>query len=201
MIYIVIGIIIIIVVLILLSFLLIPLKISFYIEKLNSDIKGKFTLKWLGIGIISREIPGEEKANDKKKEKEDAEKDDEKEEKFNLDGILNILNLFLEAWPHIHKLIKTIYQSITLERFSLNLTMGLESTADTAMFTGYIWAFTNPLQALTPIHVRVIPEFSGRVLDGDLDIEFKIKLIWIVLDAIKAYTKKPVRELINELRK
>ena len=79
--------------------------------------------------------------------------------------------------------------------------MGLESPADTAMFTGYIWAFTNPLSALTPIKVLIRPEFNKRVLDGHLQMDVKVKLIGIVVEAIRAYTKKPVRKLINEVRR
>ncbi|NYB52248.1 MAG: DUF2953 domain-containing protein [Methanobacteriaceae archaeon] len=201
MIYIIIGIIIIILVLILLSFLFIPLKLSLIVNKHGSDFKGRFSLHWLGIRIFSRKIPEEEKEKDKKKKKEkkkDSEKKDKKE--FDLERIIKILNLFLESWPHMERLIFAIYHSFTLENFSLNLTMGLESPADTALFTGYIWAFTNPLAALTPIHVLVVPEFNKRVLDGDLQVDVKFKLIGIVVEAIRALTKKPVRKLINELR-
>lgn len=207
MIYTIIGIIILILVLILLSFLLIPLKLSLNLKKHGSQIKGKFSLIWLGIRVFSREIPEEKDEDEKEKIKkdEDEKKEIEKEEKdkkdkYNVDRILKILNLFLDAWPHIHRLLVTIYYSFSLEKFSLNLTMGLESPADTAMFTGYIWAFTNPLTALTPIHVLVTPEFNRRVLDGDLQMDVKLKLFWIVVEAIRAYTKKPVRELIKEAR-
>ncbi|BDZ71070.1 DUF2953 domain-containing protein [Methanobacterium petrolearium] len=179
------------------SFLLIPLKLSLNLKKHGSQIKGKFSLIWLGIRVFSREIP-EEKDEDEKKKKEKEEKD--KKEKFDVDGILKILNLFLDAWPHIHRLLVTIYHSFSLEKFSLDLVMGLESPADTALFTGYIWAFTNPLTALTPIHVLVTPEFNRRVLDGNLQIDVKLKLFRIVVGAIRAYTKKPVRELIKEIR-
>ena len=106
MIYTIISIIIIILVLILLSFLLIPLKLSLNLKKTGSEFKGRFSLFYLGIRIISREIPGDEKEDkEKKKEKKkDAKKEDEKD-KFDLDRILKILNLFLESWPHIHKLL------------------------------------------------------------------------------------------------
>lgn len=198
MIYTIIGIIIILVVLILLSFLLIPLKLSLNLKKHGSDFKGRFSLYWLRIRIISKKFPEKEGKKKKKEKKEKKEKG--KKDKFDLDRILKILNLLLESWPHFYRLLVTIYRSFTLEKFSLNLNMGLESPADTAMFTGYIWAFTNPLSAITPIQVLVTPEFNRKVLDGDLEMEVKLKLIWIVVEAVRAYTKKPVRELINEAR-
>jgi hypothetical protein len=199
LIYTIIGIIILVLVLILLLFLLIPLKLSLNLKKRDSEFKGRFCLFWLGIRIISREIPGEGKKEEKEEKKKDAKKKDEKS-KFDLDRILKILKILKESWPHIHRLMITVFQSFTLEKFSLNLTMGLESPADTAMFTGYIWAFTYPLNALTRIKAVITPEFNRRVLDGDLEIDVKLKLIWIVFESIKALTKKPVRQLISEMR-
>lgn len=78
--------------------------------------------------------------------------------------------------------------------------MGLESPADTALFTGYIWAFTYPLNALTRINTIITPDFDRRILDGNLELDVKLKLGGVVIEAIRAYTKKPVRELIHELR-
>jgi hypothetical protein len=199
LIYTIIGIIILVLVLILLLFLLIPLKLSLNLKKRDSEFKGRFSLYWVGIRVFSREIPGEEKEEDKKK-KEEKKSDDDKEDKFNLERIRKILHLLKGSWPHIYRLMITIFRSFTLEKFSLNVTMGLESPADTAMFTGYIWSFTYPLNAITGIDAVITPDFQRRVLDGDLELDIKLKLIWIVTESIKALTKKPVRQLINEMR-
>lgn len=189
--------------LILLSFLSIPLKLSLDIKKHGSKLKGKFSLVWLGIKIFSKEIPGEEEDKKAKKEKKKEEKKDKKDkkDKFDLQRILKILNLFMEAWPHLYRLIISFFRSFTLEKFSLNLTMGLESPADTAMFTGYIWSVTYPLNALTRIDAVITPDFEKRVLDGDLQMDIRLKLIGIVVEAIRAFTKKPVRKLIWEIRR
>lgn len=185
--------------LILLSFLLIPLKLSLSFKKQGSEINGHFSLKFLGIRIFSKEIPEDKKEQDGKKEEKEQEETD-KEDKFNLKRILKILNLVKESWPHIYRLITAFYRSVALEKFSLNLTLGMESPADTALFTGYIWSFTYPLNAITRIDAVITPDFDRRVLDGDLEVDVSLKLIWIVVEAIRAYTKKPVRELIGEMR-
>jgi hypothetical protein len=196
LIYTIIGIIIIILVLILLSFLLIPLKFSLDLKKNGSEIKGHFILKFLGIRIFSKEIPGDEKGQDDKEE----DKKEGKKDEFDLKRILKILKLVKNSWPHLYKLIIVFYHSVNLEKFSLNMTLGMESPADTALFTGYIWSFTYPLNAITRIHAVITPDFQRRVLDGDLQVDVSLKLFWIVAEAIRAYTKKPVRELIQEAR-
>ena len=196
MIYTIISIILIVLVLILLSFLLIPLKFSLDLKKNGSEIKGHFFLKFLGIRIFSKEIPRDEKDQDDKGE----EKDEDKKDKFDLKRILKILKLVKNSWPHIYRIITAFYRSVALEKFSLHITLGMESPADTALFTGYIWSVTYPLNAITRIDAVITPDFQRRVLDGDLQMDISLRLFWIVAEAIRAYTKKPVRELIQEAR-
>ena len=181
--------------LILLSFLLIPLKLSLYLNKQGNETEGKFTLRFLGIPLFSRKIP-----EDKTDEKEEKEEKAEKKDKFSLERILKILKLFKESLPYIYGLMTSIYNAVTIEKFSVNMNLGMESPADTALFTGYIWSFTYPLNALTRIDVNINPDFQRRVLDGNFQMDVNIRLIGIVVEAIKAYTKKPVRELIKEVR-
>jgi len=195
LIYIIISIIILILVLILLSFLFIPLKLSLYLNKQGNETEGKFTLRLLGIPLFSRKIP-----EDKTDEKEEKEEKAEKKDKFSLERILKILKLFKESLPYIYGLMTSIYNAVTIEKFSVNMNLGMESPADTALFTGYIWSFTYPLNALTRIDVNINPDFQRRVLDGNIQMDVNIRLIGIVVEAIKAYTKKPVRELIKEVR-
>ncbi len=198
MIYTIISIIILILVLILLSFLLIPLKLSLYLNKQGNETEGKFTLRFLGITLFSRKIP--EDKTDEKEEKEEKEEKAEKKDKFSLERILKILKLFKESLPYIYGLMTSIYNAMTIEKFSVNMNLGMESPADTALFTGYIWSFTYPLNALTRIDVNINPDFQRRVLDGNFQMDIDIRLIGIVVEVIRAYTKKPVRELIREVR-
>ena len=186
----VIGVIILILALILLSFLLIPFQISLELHKIGTNFKGNFVLRWIGIKIFQRKIPGEEKEEEKEEEKK----------KFDLQRILRILNLFLESWPHLINIMLAFIKSISLEKLSVHLTLGFESPVDTAMITGYLYSFTYPVSALTSIEASVTPDFNNRVLDGDLEVDVKLKLLWIAVEGIRAITKKPVRKLIQELR-
>jgi hypothetical protein len=194
----VIGAIILILALILMSFLLIPFQISLELHKIGTNFKGNFALRWIGIKIFQREIPGEEKEEEKEKEKEE-EKEEEKK-KFDLQKILRIFNLFFESWPHLLNILKAFIKSLSLEKLSVHMTLGFESPADTAMITGYLWSFTYPISALTSIEASVTPDFNNRVLDGDLEMIVKLKLLWIAVEGIRAITKKPVRKLLQEMR-
>lgn len=194
MIYIIIGTLLLILVLIFLLFLLIPFQISLEFHKLRSNFKGNLTVRWLGIRIFQREIPGEEKLKDKEEKKE------EKEKKFDIKQISRILNLILESWPHLQKLFFAFIRSWSLEKFSANLILGFENPYDTAIITGYLWSLTYPANAITPLNASITPEFNDQVLDGDLEMDVKLKLLWLVAEGIRAITKRPVRKLFQEMR-
>jgi len=194
LIYIIIGTLLLILVLIFLLFLLIPFQISLEFHKLGSNFKGNFTVRWIGIRIFQRKIPEKEKLKDK------DEKEEEKEKKFDLKKLLRILNLFIESWPYIQRLFFAFVRSWSLEKFRANLTLGFENPYDTAIITGYLWSLTYPTNVLTHLDASITPEFNDQVLDGDLEININLKLLRIVVEGIRAITKKPVRKLFQEMR-
>jgi hypothetical protein len=80
------------------------------------------------------------------------------------------------------------------------LTIGFENPYDTAIITGYLWSLTYPTNVLTHLDASITPEFNDQVLDGDLEININLKLLRIVVEGIRAITKKPVRKLFQEMR-
>ena len=192
MIYTIIGVIILILALILLAILLIPFHISFYIQKREMNISGNFKIRWLKIRIIQRDIPTEKKEEEKKEVK--------KERKFNLEQVLKILNQFIEAFDYITPLIPAFLRSITLKKVSLNLNLGFYSPVDTAMINGYIWSISSILNTIPLISISTTPDFQESKLDGSFELNLKLKLLWIVIASLKAFTKKPVRDLVGSIR-
>ncbi len=197
MIYTIIGAIILILALIVLAILLIPFHISFYLQKREMNITGYFKINWLKIRLIQRDIPAE-KEEEKKEEKKEEEK---KERKFNLDQLLKILNQFMDAFEYLKPLFPAFLRSITLEKLLLDLNLGFYSPVDTAMIYGYFWSISSILNNIPVISLTMTPDFQKSKLDGSLELNLKLKLLWITIAGIKAYTKKPVRELIGSFRK
>jgi hypothetical protein len=191
LIYTIIGAIILILALILLAILLIPFHISFYIQKREMNISGYFRIRWLKIRIIQRDIPTEKK---------EEEKEVKKERKFNLEQLLKILNQFIEAFDYIKPLIPAFLRSITLKNLSLDLNLGFYSPVDTAMINGYIWSISSILNNIPLISISTTPDFQESKLEGSFELNLKLKLLWIVIASLKAFTKKPVRDLVGSIR-
>jgi hypothetical protein len=183
-------------VLIILAFLLIPFHISLFLSKKNNSVKGNFKLKCIGLTIYKSPIPPKEKKEKKKEKKKKKDKD------WDLERIEKVLNLIFDSWPHFYRILTSIMRSIHIEKLSVSLIFGLESPADTAIVTGYIWAFLESTRYLIPIplNISINPDLDKKIMDGTLDFELKIRFIRIATEILRAFTKKPVRSLLWEMR-
>jgi hypothetical protein len=189
-------IIVVVVVLIIACLLLVPFHITLNIGNQGLNFKGFVQIKWMRIRIIKREIPSETP----KEEEEEKEEKEKEGTKWNLDKIVKVFNLFLESLPHFERILVATYRSVTLERFWFNLKIGLDSPVDTAMIAGVFWSMNSIINTIPRVTVTINPQFMEPVLESRAELEFKIRLLWIVTASIRAITKKPVRNLIREVR-
>lgn len=188
-------IIILVIILLLVSIMMIPFHITLNLNNKGLEAKGYFKVTWMKIRIIKRDIPTE-----KKEEKEEEEVKKKTKREWNLDRIIKVFNLFLEALPHFEKVLYAFFKSITLERFNLDFIMGLDSPVDTAQMAGFFWSLLPMVNLVPKISINMRPVFMKTTFEGNLELELKIKLLWIAVESLKAFTKKPVRNLISEVR-
>ncbi|MGC9516528.1 MAG: DUF2953 domain-containing protein [Methanomicrobiales archaeon] len=176
------------------SILVIPLHITFELFKSDSKVNGFFRVTWIRIKLFQRIIPSPEKPTEEKKEEK------KKKEKTDFNKILNIFNDFIEALPYLNRILFQVFRSITIEYIKVRIKLGFQSSADTAVMTGYLWSLAAILKFIPKISFFVKPDFQNERLDFSFKIKFKLKLIGIVLEFIKAFMKKPVRIFIKDLR-
>ncbi len=184
--------IILIIVIVVTGILVVPFHIYLNVYNTGFKIKGTFRLTWVKIKLIQKEIPPEKQAP--KKENED-------ETKFEISRIPKILSLLVESWPYLERVFNSLLKSTSFEIFSLNVTLGLGDPADTAMVSGYFWAASSLLNMIPNAYISLEPDFLDERVEVNATLKIKIKLFKIVVEIIRAFTKKPVRALFNELRK
>ena len=66
---------------------------------------------------------------------------------------------------------------------------------------GYLLGLASIINIFPKTNFTVDPDFNKERIDGSILIEIKLRLLWIVIESLKAFTKKPVRSLFGELRK
>jgi hypothetical protein len=129
---------------------------------------------------------------DKKKEK--------RRERFDWKRMPEMGSLFTESFPYFSNVLNAFMKSISIEKFSFNATIGLDSSADTAIVSGYLWSLASLVNTYPPIYLSVKPDFQEDRLDGSVIVELKVRLLRIAVAFIKAFTKKPVRRLFSRMR-
>jgi hypothetical protein len=189
-------IIILVIIVILASVMLIPFHIVLNLNNKGLEYDGFFKLTWLRIKILKREIPPKEE--EEKEVKKEIEKKPKKE--WTLDRIIKTLNLFIESMPYFENIFFAFIRSITIERFNMNLKLGMDSPVDTAEMAGFFWSVLPTVNLIPKVSIHMQPVFMKSTFEGEIDFELKIRLLWIVVESLKAIIKKPVRNLINEVR-
>lgn len=184
--------IILIILLILIGILVVPFHIHLNLYNAGFNVKGTFKLTWIRIKLIQREIV---------QNKELKEEEYEKKNNFNINSILKIFSLLIESWPYLKRILNAILKSTSIQTFSFNLIVGLDDAVDTAMTVGYLWALASLINIIPNVNLSIEPDFQKEHLDASLVLNIRIRLLMIIIELIKAFTKKPVRNLFNELRK
>lgn len=190
------------IILILILFLACILVIPFNIFlNLNVDglkINGCFKLTWIKIRLVQREVPDKE-IKEKKKKKEIKEED--KKQKFDSGRLPKIISLLYESSPYLMRIFNAFLKSTTFERLHLKFKLGLGSPYDTALISGYLYALMPLLNLIPKLCFIFEPNFQKEELEATINLKIRIRLLWVVIESIRTVIKKPVRSLLNELRK
>jgi hypothetical protein len=174
--------------------MMIPFHISLILGNSGLEFKGYFKVTWMRIRLFKRDIPSKEEEEEKKEEKK------KEKSKWTIERVQKVFNLFLEALPHFQKVLYAVINSFTLEKLIIHLKMGMDSPVDTAQVAGIFWSISSWVNLYPNVSLYIQPEFMKTTLEGDIELELKLKLLWIVIESLKAITKRPVRNFINEIR-
>jgi len=176
--------------------LLIPLHISLQLLRQGSITSGNLRISWLGL-TFRRKIPSGEKKRKQKKEEEE----EEKEKRPDLSRLPETVSRLMESLPYFPSIFRTFIRSLTVERFSADVELGLGSPVETAVVSGYLWSLASLVNISPKADLTVKPNFQEEQLEGSLITDLKIRLLWIAVALVKAVTKKPVRQLFTSMRR
>jgi hypothetical protein len=99
------------------------------------------------------------------------------------------------------RVLSAFLKSTTFEKFSLELKLGLGSPYDTAIVFGYLYALMPLLNLIPKACFFFEPDLLKERIGATINLKIKIRLLWIIIALLRAVIKKPVRSLLNELRK
>ena len=194
------------------ALILVPFHLCLDLKIDGFSVTGFYKVKWFGLTIRRVELsgPGEDedikRLEDKKKTKirtvsagKDVKKDNaDKRSKFDRQRFLKDPRLFIDALPSFFSILKDLMRTVHIERILLNITLGLDDPANTAILCGYLWSMASFVSKPSAI-IRIDPYFGGDRLIGSANAEVWGRLLWVMLAFIGALREKPIRRLLKEM--
>lgn len=105
-----------------------------------------------------------------------------------------------DLWPHLRRLFEAVYRSLYLETLRGNVTLGLDSPADTGVVYGYCTAARYVLWPAEAIDFVMTPVFNERIFMGTFTLKMQIRRPLLILVAVaRALWQKPVRQRLRQL--
>ena len=163
----------------------------------QTSMKSSLTIRWLGIRLLRRDIPGKGKKRAKQaKQGQEA----ESSRRDLLARVPRLLSLLVDAAPSLMGILKSFGRAVRFRRLSIDMSFGVGDPADTAVLAGYLWSFAWALDFVPRTSLSLHPDMERARLDGSISAELGVRLLPIAVAFLIAYTKKPFRRLVKEAR-
>ena len=105
-----------------------------------------------------------------------------------------------DLWPHLKRVFGAVYRSLYLETLQGNVTLGLDSPADTGVVYGYCTAARYALWPVEAVDFVLTPVFNERIFAGTFTPKMLIRRPLLILAAIaRALCQIPVRQRLRQV--
>ncbi|HOI13285.1 MAG TPA: DUF2953 domain-containing protein [Methanoculleus sp.] len=110
------------------------------------------------------------------------------------------LSAAADLWPHIQRIFAAFVRSLCLETLRGDVTLGLESPADTGVIYGYCTAVRYALWPAEAIDFVMTPVFDREVFEGTFTLKIQIRRpLMILIPVVQALLQKQVRQRLRQV--
>jgi hypothetical protein len=105
-----------------------------------------------------------------------------------------------DLWPHVRRILAAFFRSLYLETLRGEVTLGLESPADTGVIYGYCTAVRYALWPAEAIEFVMTPVFDREVFEGTFTLRAQIRRpLLIAIPVVRALLQKRVRQRLRQV--
>ncbi|MCK9298243.1 DUF2953 domain-containing protein [Methanoculleus sp. YWC-01] len=105
-----------------------------------------------------------------------------------------------DLWPHLQRILAAFVRSLCLETLRGDVTLGLESPADTGVVYGYCTAVRYALWPAEAIDFVMTPVFDREVFEGTFTLKMQIRRpLLILIPVVRALLQKQVRQRLRQV--
>jgi len=175
--------------------LLIPFNLTVEASMAERSMTSSIVVRWLGIRLLRRNTPGKVGEEGKQAPEQGRSRRD-----LVARGP-RLLSLLVDAAPSLVGILRSFGRAVRFRRLSIDVSFGVGDPADTAVLAGYLWSFAWALDFLPRTSLSLRPDMERERLDGSVSAELGVRLLPIAQAFLMAYTKKPFRRLLREVRR
>ena len=168
--------------------LVIPFDVTFQASRTAASTEGEISIRWLGLRLLHRRIAGGIPAPEVRKSRSSSD-------------VWKMIRLARQSVPSLVILFRAFRRSVSIRKFSALVNLGLGDPAETALISGYFWAFSWAINLLPGTSIILKPDLDRPRLDGSARGELSIRLLPLAVGFLRAFTKKPFRALVREARR
>ncbi len=190
------------------SLLLIPIHLSAQLERREGRSSMKFAVR--GIFGFSRTTEDGETTSvlqllrrtaPKRRQEKEGEKDKEKDQKkkgISTGDLLELLPELPDLGGAVLRLLNALRMSVAMEQLKGEVRVGLGDPAQTGMLVGLTHAIGGVVSPWADTSDLIfLPVFDEAVLEGELEMKLRLRLLRLVGPATRLFLKVPIRTLMR----
>ena len=198
----------------LLALYLVPVTVSTVADCSRESARATATVAWGiagarvrvadGVQVLEILLAGRRVMTRDLREMAAPEPEEEKEKKVEEPKPALPLREYLDAagdlWPHLQRILAAFVRSLCLETLRGDVTLGLESPADTGVIYGYCSAIRYALWPAEAIDLVMTPVFDREVFEGTFTLKMQIRRpLLILIPVVRALLQKQVRQRLRQV--
>ncbi len=126
--------------------------------------------------------------------------EEKKEERRPPPSTKDYLSAASDLWPYLEEIFAAFLRSLYLETLRGEITLGLESPANTGAVYGYCTAIRYALWPAEAVDFVMTPVFDREVFEGAFSFRLQIRRpLMILIPVMRALLQKPVRQRLRQV--
>ncbi|MBP7410566.1 DUF2953 domain-containing protein [Methanoculleus sp. 10] len=196
---------------ILLALYLVPVTVSTVADCRRESLRGTATVAW---GIVGARVRADEEVQafeillagrpvmtrDLREMARAPPEEEKAEARRPALPVTEYIGAARDLWPHVRRILAAFFRSLYLETLRGEVTLGLESPADTGVIYGYCTAVRYALWPAEAIEFVMTPVFDREVFEGTFTLRAQIRRpLLIAIPVVRALLQKRVRQRLRQV--
>ena len=133
-----------------------------------------------------------------RKRREEKEEKDKEKKGIPTEGLLEVLPELPDLVGAVLRLLNALRRSVAMEQLKGEVRVGLGDPGQTGMLVGLTHAIRGMVSPWADVSdLTLLPVFDEAVLEGELEMKLRLRLLRLVGPATRLFLKEPIRKMMK----